>query len=185
MTMALLSVGAAPPQDQGQDPGGTGGQDDFSANQFDSSRSIVANGDATGFNANDHRGNLSSAFSRAVRNPLTYTPAATVGLASSLDWASSQRYFRQGWLEANPGFTGNGNRNAEPLAPGAGYRRIVVREVIPVLATSMAVNTFSYWLEQKGLRRVGQILRWTTWGALTAASAGSFRQWQRTQAGRP
>src|SRR3990172_3485419 len=117
LTLALLSAGAAPPEEQDQSSEVPGGQDGFSANQFDSSRSIVANQEASGFIANDHPANLASAFSQAVRNPLTYTPAATVGIASSLDWASSQRYFRQGWLEANPGFTGTGNRYAEPLAP--------------------------------------------------------------------
>ena len=185
MTLALLPAGAAPPQGQGQKPGGTGWQDDFSTNQFDSSRLIVANGGAPGDIANDHREYHAGAFSRAVRDPLSYFPAATIGLASSLDWASSQQYLRQGWLEANPGFTSSGNRNAEPIAPAAGYQRIVVREVLPMLATSMAINTFSYWLEQKGSRRLGRILRWTTWGALTAVSARSFHQWQRNQAGMP
>jgi len=185
LTLALLSAGAAPPEEQDQSSEVPGGQDGFSANQFDSSRSIVANQEASGFIANDHPANLASAFSQAVRNPLTYTPAATVGMASSLDWASSQRYFRQGWLETNPGFTGTGNRYDVPLAAGAGYRRIVVREVVPVLAASLAVNTFSYWLEQKGLGRVARVLRWTSAGAMTAASTRSFRQWNRNQAGRP
>lgn len=125
------------------------------------------------------------AFSRTLRDPLTWAPASTFGVASSLDWASSQRYFRQGWLEANPGFTRSGNRNTAPIDPAAGYRRIAVREVAPMLATSMAINTFSYWLEQKKCRRLGRVLRWTTAGALTAASARSLGQWRRNQAGRP
>lgn len=185
MTIALLSAGAAPPQGQSQTREGTAGQDDFHTNESNRSGWAVADGGALGYIANDHRGDLGSAFSRAVGNPLSYTPAATLGLAGSLDWMSSQRYLRQGWLEANPRFTSNGERNAEPLAPAAGYQRIVVREVLPMLGTSMAVNTFSYWLEEKGSRRLGQILRWTTWGALTAVSARSFRQWQRNQAGKP
>ena len=122
---------------------------------------------------------------RTLQDPLSYAPAATLGVAGSLDWASSQPYFRQGWLEANPGFTRSGNRNSQPVQPPVGYRRIVVREVLPMLATSMAINTFSYWLEQKGSRRLGRILRWTTCGALTAASARSFGQWHRNRAGRP
>ena len=183
MAVALLSAGAAPPE--GQEPKGTAWQDDFTTNQSDSSHWSVANGEASGFIADEHRGNLASAFSRAVRNPLTYMPAATVGLASSLDWASSQRYLRQGWLEANPGFTSSGERNAAPIDPTAGYQRIVVREVLPILATGIAINTFSCWLEQKGLGRVGRVLRWTSAGAMTAASARSFRQWNRNQAARP
>ena len=160
MTTPPLIAGAAPPEAESQNLEGRGEQTDLSTS-------------------------LATAFSPAARNPLTYAPAALVGVASSLDWASSQRYFRQGWFESNPGFSVSGNRNAEPLSPGAGYRRLVVHEVLPVLATSIAVNTFSYWLEQKGLRRVGRILRWTTGGALTAVSARSFRQWQRNLAGTP
>ena len=185
MTLTLLSAGAAPPQEQDPNPEVTGAKDDFSANQFDSSRTIVANGESSGFIANDQRGNLASAFSQALKDPLSYAPAGTIGLAGSLDWASSQRYFRQGWLEANPRFTTSGGRNAEPIDPAAGYQRIVVREVLPMLATSMAVNTFSHWLEQKGSRRLGRILRWASWGALTAVSARSFSQWHRNQAGMP
>ena len=185
MTVALLSAGAAPPEEPGQTPGGTRSQDNININQVDGSRGTVANGGAAEFIVNGRRGDLTTAFFRAVRNTMSYAPAATLGLAGSLDWASSQRYFGQGWLEANPGFTSSGNRNAEPIAPGAGYRRIAVREVLPMLATGMAINTFSYWLEQKGQRRLGRILRWTSWGALTAVSARSFRQWHRNQAGMP
>ena len=185
MTMSLLSAGATPPQDQGQKPESPEWPDDFSTKQSDTSRWTAADGGAPGYIANDHPGDLASAFARAARDPLTYAPAATLGLAGSLDWTSSQRYLRQGWLEANPRFTSNGQRNAVPIAPAAGYRRIIVREVLPVLATSMAINTFSHWLEQKGQGRLGRILRWTTFGALTAASARSFRQWQRNQVGRP
>lgn len=185
MTMAILSAGAAPPDGQEAKPEGTAWQDDFSTNPSDSSHSIVADSGARGYIANGRGGSLADAFSRALRNPLSYAPAATLGLAGSLDWASSQSYLRQGWLEANPRFTSSGGRNAEPIGPAAGYQRIVVREVLPMLGTSMAVNTFSYWLEEKGSRRLGQILRWTTLGALTAVSARSFRQWQRNQAGKP
>ena len=185
MTILLLPAGAAPPQDQGQTPEGPESQDAFVTNRFEDNRRRVADGEASGFIANDHRGNLGSAFSRAVRDPLSYAPAATLGLAGSLDWASSQRYLRQGWLEANPRFTSNGLRNADPVDPAAGYRRIVVREVLPTLAASIAINTFSYWLEQKGMGRLARVLRWTSAGAMTAASVRSFRQWQRNQAGRP
>lgn len=127
----------------------------------------------------------SSPVFRALQNPLTYIPAATVGVASSLDWASSQRYLRQGWLEANPSFTNNGQSNSTPVDPAAGYRRIVTREIVPVLATSIAINAFSYWLERKGLGQLGKVLRWTSAGALTASSIRSFRQWNRNQTGRP
>ena len=177
MTISLLSAEAASPQAQDQTPEGLVSQDDFSINQFDSGRSMEAPGSIAKLHA--------GAFSRAVRDPLSYAPAGVVGLAGSLDWASSQGYLRQGWLEANPRFTSNGLRNAEPVDTAAGYRRIVVREALPILATSIAINSFSYWMEQKGLGRLGRVLRWASAGTLAAASARSVRQWHRNQSGNP
>jgi len=124
-------------------------------------------------------------FSRALRDPLSYGPTTTVALAGCLDWASTQRYFQQGWFEANPRYTRSGQRNAEPIDAAAGYRRIVFREVLPVLAISVGVNTFSYWLERKTSRWVGRALRWSAAGALASASASSFRQWRRNHTGMP
>lgn len=126
-----------------------------------------------------------SDLSRALRDPLSYAPAAAVGVAGSLDWASSQRYLQQGWLESNPRYTRSGNTKAEPIDAAAGYHRIVFREALPVFAISVGINTFSYWVEHRTSRWFGRALRWAAAGALTSATTPVFRQWRRNEAGRP
>jgi len=126
-----------------------------------------------------------SDFLHALRDPLSYGPPAVVGLAGYLDWSSSQRYFEQGWVEANARYTQSGKRNAKPIDAAAGYRRIALREVLPALGISVGVNTFSYWLERRTCTWVGRVLRWSAATILISGTVPSFRQWRRNRNGTP
>lgn len=74
-----------------------------------------------------------------VLDPTTYVPAGLYIAAKKLDWNSSQVFFRNGYVEANPDYTISGKVNDVPISYSAGNRRMIVK-ALPVLELSLLNN---------------------------------------------
>lgn len=72
-------------------------------------------------------------------DPTTYAPGVLRYTAMRLDWASSQPFFRNGYVEDNPRFTRTGLTHDAPISYGSGNRRILA-DALLIVPTSLANN---------------------------------------------
>ncbi len=125
---------------------------------------------------------------RVAVDPTTYAPAALYAASTSLDWVSSQPFFRAGYVEANPLFTVSGRSFDTPVAYGEGKRRILM-STLAVLPTSIANNALADATERVLVRRFpshGKLFHILSWAERTGVasylsyrlSSRHFSQWR-------
>jgi hypothetical protein len=128
---------------------------------------------------------------RLFLDPTTYAPAVIFFPSQYLDWASSQPFFRNGYMERNYDFTVSGRANDVPVSFGAGNRKIV-RNTLVNFSTSVlhnaAENIFErelierYPERRKLIRTLGWIERVAVSGYLAYyTSAPHYRQWRENE----
>jgi hypothetical protein len=121
-------------------------------------------------------------------DPTTYAPGVLRYTAMRLDWASSQPFFRNGYVEDNPRFTRTGLTHDAPISYGAGNRRILT-DALLVIPTSLANNAAARFTERvladrfpsrrKLIRTLSWIERVSVASYLSCRlSAVHFRQWR-------
>jgi hypothetical protein len=124
-------------------------------------------------------------------DPTTYVPAAVAWKAARLDWESSQVFFDNGWLEANPRFTVSGRPNDVAIGYAAGNRRITV-DAFKTLSLSAIHNASERTVESLLIprypqhRKLVRVVGWIERSAVATylsyrLSADHWRQWQDNQ----
>jgi hypothetical protein len=137
------------------------------------------------------RGYLGDVTKRLFLDPTTYAPAVIFFPSQYLDWASSQPFFKNGYMERNYDFTVTGRSNDVPVSFGAGNRKIV-RNTMINLSTSvvhnLAENMFERQLiekypeHRKVIRTLGWVERIAVSGYLAySTSAPHYRQWRENE----
>lgn len=86
-----------------------------------------------------------------VLDPTTYAPTVLSWFSKKLDWDSSQIFFRNGYVEANPDFTVNGLPYDKPISHSTGNVRII-KISLPVLSLSV-LNNFAISMPERILIR--------------------------------
>jgi hypothetical protein len=81
-----------------------------------------------------------------LRDPATYAPSIVKFSAMTLDWETSQVFFRHGYVEHNPHFTVSGRSNDAAISHAAGSRKIVV-DSVKLLALTVPENLAERTLE--------------------------------------
>lgn len=131
---------------------------------------------------------LSDIAKDVVLDPTTFAPAGITYAALRLDWRSSQVFFRNGYVEANPRYTTSGLSNDWPVSYREGNRRIA-KDALWIVQMSAANNAMSRVMERvliqahpehrKLLRTLGWIER-TAFASYWASrlSAAHFAKWQ-------
>jgi hypothetical protein len=126
---------------------------------------------------------------KTLTDPTSYAPTILFYVSARLDWDSSQPFFRNGSLEANPHYTISGLPNGVPLSYGAGNRRILMDALTIVLPVSLANNAASRLAEtvltqrDPAHRRRWVVVAWIERTAAASAlsyvmSVRHFQQWQ-------
>jgi hypothetical protein len=82
-----------------------------------------------------------------ILDPTTYAPALTLYEAARLDWASSQVFFRNGFVELNGRFTVSGRPGDAPVSYRVGHRRIV-GDAFTIMQGSVAHNVTAQVIER-------------------------------------
>ena len=131
-------------------------------------------------------------IARAVaHDPATYAPVIAKYGAMTLDWESSQVFFRNGFVEHNARYTVSGQSNDIPLSHGAGSRKVVV-DSLRLFAHSVPANLAERTIEQLLIRKYSSHRKtWVVLGQATrilgtsyfsyAASARHLQQWRRNE----
>jgi hypothetical protein len=134
---------------------------------------------------------LGSTVKATLLDPTTYAPSAVLYSSMFLDWKSSQPFFANGFVEANPRYTTTGLAHSEPLSYGAGTRQIL-KDSLVVLPGMIANNALSHLMERRlieshpehrKLLRVLGVVQRVSLSALISyrLSSGHFQQWQKNQ----
>jgi len=121
-------------------------------------------------------------------DPTTYAPAIISYEATKLDWDTSQVFFRNGFVEANPRFTMDGTPNSAPMAYGRGDRKIMM-DTLQILGGSMANNFIERSMESVLMERypdhpkLVKTIGWIERSVFASywsyrLSATHFRQWK-------
>jgi hypothetical protein len=131
-------------------------------------------------------------FSRSIiLDPTTYAPALTLYEAARLDWASSQVFFRNGFVELNGRFTVSGRPGDAPVSYRVGHRRIV-GDAFTIMQGSVAHNVTAQVIERLLIaryprhRKLVRVMGWVERVSFASIrsyhlSAGHFRQWQANE----
>ncbi len=146
---------------------------------------VLAEDDPT---ARDQPAVIIDAVREVAADPTTYAPAVLNYTAMRLDWASSQPFFRNGYVEDNPRFTRTGLTHDVPISYGAGNRRIL-NDALLVVPTSLANNaairitermlTDRFPSQRTLIRTLSWIERVSVASYLSyRLSAAHFRQWR-------
>jgi hypothetical protein len=126
-----------------------------------------------------------------AHDPATYMPVAAKYGAMTLDWESSQIFFRNGFVEHNPRYTVSGQTNDVALSHGAGSRK-VVGDSLMLLVHSVPANLAERTVERLLIRRYSNHKRtWLVLGQASRilgssylsymASARHVQQWRRNE----
>jgi hypothetical protein len=139
----------------------------------------------------DRRSFVSSVARGVAFDPTTYAPAIIAYDATTRDWASSQAFFRHGFLEQNDRFTVSGRPDDVPVGYEEGNRRILM-DALGTLEMSIVNNVTNRVMERALLnryaahRRFVKTLGWiertafATYAAY-ALSHDHYRQWRANE----
>ena len=136
----------------------------------------------------DHSSFVPDVVKRVVLDPATFAPAIVAWTATRLDWKSSQIFFQNGYVEANPRFTVSGRPGDPAISYAAGNHQILA-DAVANMQVSLINNvadrvierllTRQYPSHRTLVRAIGWIERSSVasyWSYRQAA--GHFRQWQ-------
>jgi len=124
-------------------------------------------------------------------DPTTYAPAILSYTSGRLDWDTSQVFFNNGFIEANPQFTLSGLPADRPMDFESG-KRIVLNNALVTLQMSVANNVttsvIERWLVEKYPHR-RKLLRTLSWIERIAMASyvthlksdAHFRQWKTNE----
>ena len=126
-----------------------------------------------------------------LRDPTTYVPAGLLYTSMRLDWASSQPFFQNGFLEDNARYTVSGLPKDRPLTYGEGNTKIL-KDSLAVLPASFVNNALTHMIERRlsdrypEHRKLWKTLSWVERVAFASyvsyrLSAPHFRQWQKNE----
>ena len=121
-------------------------------------------------------------------DPTTYAPFGTSWLGKQVDWNSSQVFFRNGYVEANPDFTVSRLPNDKPISHSDGNLKLI-KISLPVLQLSLINNTAASIVERLLIRqypnreKLVKIIGWAEKIAVNSYFAytyshRNFSQWQ-------
>jgi hypothetical protein len=142
--------------------------------------------------AQDEKPSGTAAVAKQVlADPTTYVPAVLTYGALQLDWNSSQRFFKNGFVEDNARYTQSGLPHDRAMSYGAGNAKLV-GDSLAILPASIANNALNRFI-QRGLterspehRRLWSTLAWIERAAFASYSsyvvAGPhLEQWRKNQ----
>jgi hypothetical protein len=128
---------------------------------------------------------------RVVLDPTTYAPAVIAYDATMRDWKSSQVFFQNGYVEANPRFTFSGRPYDVPVGFNSGKQRIR-NDAFRTFQVSLIHNVTENIIERTLItrypehRKVFRVLGW-----IERSAAGSYlayvlsnqhyRQWRTNE----
>jgi len=137
----------------------------------------------------------SSSISRILkavgRDPVTYTPVVMKFTAMSLDWESSQIFFRHGFVEHNERYTVSGRPDDVPISHAAGRRKLAMDSLTLLARTvpqSLAERATERLLvrvfpqHKKAMVVAGRAIRILGASYMSyTTSRANIRRWQRNE----